>query len=410
MSRVAPASDEVRLSNDHLLKWITKTPSIDGRKPYTLIELAATSWAIVWPWQVQNTGLYDFLWQSNAREQFIIATANASYAALPNPTDFPVWSFFWIKAFGDILVTSFFTNPWWILPSWTLTALWVNDAIWLSAWSSAVWVTDWTTWNLIADYSDPTPYTAYTTATLPTAPVAWSPVTLPTNAEKYAISTAHPTNSNIILPNIQLASWAPAFPLRIVNRDLLIFNNTTNTYIINTTRTDMLYAMNILPWQTLLFKSNLNSITNQWTLVHEHNPLKLTTSVSNATTALADVTGLWVSLVANRSYRFKYVIAYTSAATWTGSVWSLNWPAWTCHYTTEWSNTSTNDADVSWQWYNSVVWLSAWSASTTSNVCIIEWVITPTSNGTLIPRFRSELAWSAITALANFSYLDIKRL
>ena len=409
MTRVSPTLDEVRLSNDILIKWIIKTPSADGNKPYTLIEF--DSGAIVWPWQVANTGFYDFLWQSNAREQYIIATANASYAVLPNPTDYPVWSFFWIKAFGDLLVNWFYTNPLDILPSGVITTMSIENSVELSAWSSAIRVTDWITWNLIADYSDPTPYTSYTTTTLPIAPVAWTPVTLPINTEKYVISATHPVNSNINFPSILPWSWTPWFPLRIPNRDLFIFNNTTNTYIINTTRTDMLYPMNILPWQTLLFKSTVNTSQQLRTLVNEHNPLKLATSVANSTTALADVTWLWVSLVANRSYRFKYVIAYTSAATWTGSVWSLNFPATaTCHYTSEWSNTSTTDANVSWQWINSVVWLSARSASTTSNFCIIEWVISATANGTLIPRFASEVAWSAITALANFSYLQLKRL
>jgi len=411
MSRVSPASDEVRLSNDILLKWITKTASIDGRKPYTLIELAATNWAIVWPWQIQNTWIYDFLWQSSAREQYIIATWPATYWVLPNPADFPVGSLFGIKAFSDIIINNYFSSPNWILPSSPMNQLSAKNAIELAWWNSAVRVTDGTDRKLIADYVNTQPYKSYVTGTLPTAPVAWSPVTLPIDTEKYTISNTHPTNSEIILPSILTTSWIPDFPNRIINRDLQIYNSsTTNTYYVRTTRTDMLYLMPVLPWQTLYWKSNKNSLAVQRTLMNEHNTLKLLTNIANSTTALADVTGLWVSLVANRSYRFKYVIAYTSAAVGTWSVRSLNFPAWTCHYTSERSDTSTNDADVSWQWANSIVWLSAWSATTTSNICIIEWVITPTANWTLIPRFASGLAWSAITALANFSYLELKRL
>lgn len=364
---------------------------------------------VVWPWQVQNTWIYPYLWQSTDREQFIEATSPALYWILPCPLDYNEWDFFGIKAFNDMFIEEYYTTPWDILPSTTTAYLWA-ESISLSADASAIWVNNWTNWVLWASNFNLIPYKKYNTSWLPTPPVAWSPVNLPLDIEKYIILTSHPTTSNIILPQIPIVSGVVDYPLYLVNRDLQIQNLTNNTYIINTLRTDMLYPMNILPWQTLFFKSNKNSNAVSRTLISPPNPLKLSVSVANSTTALADVTWLWVALQNNRSYYFKYFITYTSTATGTGSVWSLNWPVGTIHYTSERSNTSTTDANVSGQWYNSVVWLSAWSATTTSNVCIIEWVITPTAPWTLIPRFASEVAGSAITALANFSYLELKRL
>lgn len=117
---------------------------------------------------------------------------------------------------------------------------------------------------------------------------------------------------------------------------------------------------------------------------------------------IADVTGLSFAVTANTTYQFRFVIVYSSAATTTGSRWSINGPA-TTHmgYTSQYTITATsitNNAALSG--YNLPAASNA-SSLTTNNRCIIEGEIRPSANGTVIARFASEVANSAVTAVAS---------
>jgi hypothetical protein len=126
---------------------------------------------------------------------------------------------------------------------------------------------------------------------------------------------------------------------------------------------------------------------------------------NNATlNTIQDVTGLSFAVTAGHVYYFQFIIPYTAAATTTGSRWSVNGPATTylC-YTSEYSlaatTTTRNANNIS---YDLPATSNATSAGTTSgNRTVVEGVIIPSADGTVIARFASEVANSAITALAG---------
>jgi len=117
---------------------------------------------------------------------------------------------------------------------------------------------------------------------------------------------------------------------------------------------------------------------------------------------IADVTGLSFAVVSGGIYWFKFTIPYTSAATTTGSRWAINGPAaptrlsYTSHYPLTATSETVNYADT----YDTPAASNA-SSLTTGNVAIIEGIIVPSANGTVIARFASEVSSSAIVAKAG---------
>jgi hypothetical protein len=127
--------------------------------------------------------------------------------------------------------------------------------------------------------------------------------------------------------------------------------------------------------------------------------------VSNANATpniMADVTGLSFSVTSGLTYYFWFVISYTAAISSTGSRWSINGPAFTrLSYTSEYTlttTTSTRNAEV--QAYDSPAACNATSV-VAQNKAVMEGLITPSANGTVIARFASEITVSAITAKAG---------
>jgi hypothetical protein len=118
---------------------------------------------------------------------------------------------------------------------------------------------------------------------------------------------------------------------------------------------------------------------------------------------IADVTGLSVSVTSGLTYWFRACVMYTAAATTTGSRWSINGPAITSlYYRSEYSlTTTTRTTNEGLSTYDVPAASNATSAATTSNVAIVEGVLTPSASGTLIVRFASEVSSSAIVAKAG---------
>lgn len=119
---------------------------------------------------------------------------------------------------------------------------------------------------------------------------------------------------------------------------------------------------------------------------------------------IANVTGLSFSVLANKTYYFKFVIRYTAAAATTGSRWGVNCSAglatnltMTSEYTLT-ATTSTRNAMV--QAFDSPAASNATSVVAV-NMCIMEGHFTPTADGTFTARFASEIANSAIVAKAG---------
>lgn len=117
---------------------------------------------------------------------------------------------------------------------------------------------------------------------------------------------------------------------------------------------------------------------------------------------IQNVTGLEFPVTAGETYWFEFVIPYTSAATTTGSRWSINGPGspdllnYRSEYTLAATTTTVNSATA----YDIPAASNATSL-TAGNVATIWGYIKPTSNGSVIARFASEIANSAITAKAG---------
>ena len=117
---------------------------------------------------------------------------------------------------------------------------------------------------------------------------------------------------------------------------------------------------------------------------------------------IQDVTGLSFSVAANHTYYFHFTIFYTAQAATTGSRWSINGPAGTAVWTSEYSlaaTTTTRNANVIT--YNLPAACNATSGAIDRNQADIMGIIKPTADGTVIARFASEVANSAITAKAG---------
>lgn len=129
--------------------------------------------------------------------------------------------------------------------------------------------------------------------------------------------------------------------------------------------------------------------------------------INNNATAntIQDITGLSANLLSGKTYYFKFVIPYTSAATTTGSRFSVNASAGTAanlSYISEYSlTTTTTTRNALLQGFDLPATSNASSATTGNNMCIIEGYFKPTANCTFIGRFASEVSSSAITALAG---------
>lgn len=117
---------------------------------------------------------------------------------------------------------------------------------------------------------------------------------------------------------------------------------------------------------------------------------------------IADVTGLSFAVVAGTTYGFRFTILYTAAAATTGSRWSINGPATTLlAYRSEYTATATTQTvNEGLTGYNVPAAASA-ASLTAGNIATIEGFITPSANGTVIARFASEVASSAIVAKAK---------
>ncbi len=126
--------------------------------------------------------------------------------------------------------------------------------------------------------------------------------------------------------------------------------------------------------------------------------------INNNATAntLADCTGLSFPVTSGTRYRFYATIWYTSAAGTTGSRWTLNGPAATnLTYRSQYALTATTNTFNNAVAYGIPAASNASTPNTAGNIAIIEGTILPSANGTVVVRFASEVANSAITCKAG---------
>jgi hypothetical protein len=154
-------------------------------------------------------------------------------------------------------------------------------------------------------------------------------------------------------------------------------------------------------------REKVNSAVGQgFAATNELNLVVLSADVTNnnaTANTIADVTGLSFSVTAGETYRFRFVIDYTSAATATGSRWSINGPTTTrLSYSSRYSLTATTETvNHGLSAYDTPAASNVTSAATGANQAIVQGYITPSANGTVIARFASEVSSSAIVAKAG---------
>jgi hypothetical protein len=124
---------------------------------------------------------------------------------------------------------------------------------------------------------------------------------------------------------------------------------------------------------------------------------------------LQDVTGLSFPVISGKKYRFRFEFGYSSAASTTGSRWTVSGPTVTERaYWTELMNTSQTNRLLnggSNAWDESVVTAATPNIGTLLQAAV--WGrVQPSADGTVIGRFASEVSGSAITAKAGFCSVE----
>ena len=139
--------------------------------------------------------------------------------------------------------------------------------------------------------------------------------------------------------------------------------------------------------------------------VNALNLVVLSTDVTNnnaTANTMQDVTGLSFSVTSGEKYWFRATCQYTAAATATGSRWAMSGPSGTWRYKSEYSlTTTTNTVNEGITAVDSPATSNATSATTGSNIAIIEGFFEASATGTVIVRFASEVSASAIVAKAG---------
>jgi len=148
-------------------------------------------------------------------------------------------------------------------------------------------------------------------------------------------------------------------------------------------------------------KTSLNQgnapVSSDWNMVVLASDVTNNNAVANT---ISDVTGLSFAVTAGTRYFFRAFIWYTSAATGTGSRWSINGPAsGTIVYTSKYSLSTTSETtNHGLTAFDLPAAANTSSAATAGNIAILQGELTPSANGTLVVRFASEVAGSAIVA------------
>ena len=156
-------------------------------------------------------------------------------------------------------------------------------------------------------------------------------------------------------------------------------------------------------WRVLTILGSVKQSCNQGASVitSGYTAVVLAADVTNATTSYADVTNLSFPVTSGNIYWFEFRINYTASSTSTGGTgWAINGPTNSqltiaSQYALTATTLTTNNAVA----YDTPAAANGSSAATTGNYAWISGFITPTANGSVIARFRSETAGTTITAL-----------
>jgi hypothetical protein len=131
--------------------------------------------------------------------------------------------------------------------------------------------------------------------------------------------------------------------------------------------------------------------------------VQLGTDQTNSTTTLADATGLSFDVEADRTYLFTAYILWDTPSTATAAAFSINGPA--SPTLLSWHGRTMNSAGGGITTNNQTAYdvaaIGTTAAYTTNNLAMIEGIIKPSVDGTVVVRFRSETAGQQITVKAG---------
>lgn len=262
--------------------------------------------------------------------------------------------------------------------------------------------------------------------------ISGKPTSSPTQIDQ-AVTDSHTHTNKTILDNIQEAltsilksgydgvvSWVSANGSNLLNH----LSNTSNPHNVTKSQVglgnvpDLDTTSTISNSHTHSNKTLLDSYTQtesdlQSSVVNRVLSVILGSDVINnnaVANTLQDVTGLSFPVVNGKTYWFRFFILYTSAATTTGSRWTINTPSFsTLTYKSEYTLTATTITIK--QGLQAANLPAACNASSllNGNVAIIEGIIDVSANGDIIARFASEIASSSITAKAG-SFVEYREI
>jgi len=142
-----------------------------------------------------------------------------------------------------------------------------------------------------------------------------------------------------------------------------------------------------------------NASSSNWSTLALNTDVVNNNAIANT---LQDVTGLAFPVVAGETYEFIFRFWFNSQALTTGSRWTLNGPSFTTlSYETNYTATTTTTTVAQANAYQLPAAANPHVAFLNGNNGIIQGKITASVNGSVQLQFASEVANSAITALAG---------
>lgn len=122
---------------------------------------------------------------------------------------------------------------------------------------------------------------------------------------------------------------------------------------------------------------------------------------SSGANTYADCTGLSFAVTSGTRYNFTTTIWYTSAATTTGSGWSINGPATTNMTYMARSTLAAGTQTIRTETAYNQPTTSGATSLTAGNIAVIDGTILPSANGSVIVRFMTEVDTSAVVCKAG---------
>lgn len=197
-------------------------------------------------------------------------------------------------------------------------------------------------------------------------------------------------------------------PVATAGKEIRISNVGTGLVTVARTGSDTIDGFQnklLFPTQSALL---VCSAAGAWTTAESTNNFRkvIATNVTSNVITMADATGLSFVAFANVTYKFRVEIGYNSVATATGARFSMNGPISSIirYY---WENTLATNTIVQ-NYYTAFNTVTAGNITSllTGNSALGYGVIAPTTDGTIVARFASEINASLITVLGGQSFIE----